>query len=537
MHMSRHGCMLVLEAAKRYGFRTIFRCDVRMASSWRSILRTSEATAATGTLSTITAGEALWMEKKSVTHGLAWLSASSAQCSAAALASLGQCNVPWVGRGLLRLLHPARARSTAIVAATIRSSIGCGTRAHAHTDCAPVRQLSHMYGGGRRAAAAGSTAHGAPTGMWAWPRQRLATGFTLPVGTALAAAAGTVVAAAANGSMATAATTWTPFAAASGAVRCVWRDSRGYEHFQGRGHAWSPHNPRVLYTAAAFAVGAVSYYMYCLETVPYTGRRHSIMLVSPRREQWMGKVGFEQFKTLARAEHKLLPDVHPDVQRVRRLGSAIAAVAADGGGGGSFEHMRGLQWEFVVINDGMVNAAVLPGGKVIVFSGLLKLLDRNDDELAAVLAHEVGHVLARHPAENISTMNVWLLINTALRLTLGFALPDVAMYLALVLPNSRKNEHEADVIGLRLMARACFDPAAATTMLDKLNKAETESKQGRLMGPSLPPFLSTHPLTTDRVKLLQKDLPEAFRLFEESGCAASRSDFRRALDSWMGGVW
>ncbi len=71
-----------------------------------------------------------------------------------------------------------------------------------------------------------------------------------------------------------------------------------------------------------------------------------------------------QFKAIARAEGKLLPDNHPDVHRVRRLGSAIAAVASDGAGGGNSAHMQGLQWEFAVINDGMVNAAVLPGGKV-----------------------------------------------------------------------------------------------------------------------------------------------------------------------------
>ncbi|GLI59996.1 hypothetical protein VaNZ11_002055 [Volvox africanus] len=533
--MSRHGCMLMLEAASE-GFRTISRCHVHLSSSWMTTLGTSEATTAKVTRATIKAGMAISVEGKGTSPGLARLSVGSALSSATAVAGMGQCNVPWVGRGLLCRLHSACNGGAAIITAAVRSSARRSTGAQAHAECAAVRQLTHMYGSGRLAAAAGFTAHAAPTGMHAWPRQRLATRPKLPVRMAIAAATGTVVGAAASGDMVTAAT-MTPFTNASGAVRCVWRDSRGYEHFQGRGHAWSLHNPRILYTTVAFAVGVVSYYLYCLETVPYTGRRHSIMLVSPHREQWMGKVGFEQFKALARAEHKLLPDLHPDVQRVRHLGSAIAAVAADGGGGGSFEHMRGMQWEFAVIDDGMVNAAVLPGGKVIVFSGLLRLLDRNDDELAAVLAHEVGHVLARHPAESMSTLNVWLLINTALRLTLGFALPDVAMYLALILPNSRKNEHEADVIGLRLMARACFDPSAATTMLDKLNRAEKETKQGRLMGPSLPPFLSTHPLTTDRVKLLQKDLPEAYKLFEQSGCASSRSDFRRALDAWMGGAW
>ncbi|GLC33438.1 hypothetical protein PLESTB_000075700 [Pleodorina starrii] len=538
----------LLEAAA-CGFRAAFtgNAAARSSPAPSSILASTQATAtsaaaaaAAATPTSATSGQAT-LQLLSV-HAAQRLPTGVAASAAAAVAAQETSAVPWVARGLR--LWRASGVAAGAAAGPGHSPTTCSAWGRPGTVLTGTWHRSGVHGGAwRPAAAVGSAAAAAgvsgaslglsrrPLGLLAGAGMRMALPLTPSNMTVAAAAAGAGAAA-----VVAALAPWAPLAGAS-AVRSVWRDSRGYEHFQGRGHTWSPNNPRLLYGTAALAVSALAYYLYSLETVPYTGRRHAIMLVSPYREQWMGKMGFEQFKALARADHQLLPDSHPDVQRVARLGRAIAAVAADGGGGGDFEHMRGLQWEFAVINDGMVNAAVLPGGKVIVFSGLLRLLDRNDDELAAVLAHEVGHVLARHPAENMSTLNVWLLINTALRLTLGFALPDVAMYLALILPNSRKNEHEADVIGLRLMARACFDPAAAPSMLDKLNRAEKEMKQGRALGGSLPPFLSTHPLTTDRVKLLEGDLQQAYKLFDESGCGSVRSDLRRGVEAWLGGGW
>ncbi|GFR49005.1 hypothetical protein Agub_g11026 [Astrephomene gubernaculifera] len=318
------------------------------------------------------------------------------------------------------------------------------------------------------------------------------------------------------------------------AVRTVWQDSRGYQHFKGRGGGWSFTGPRTAYTLTAVAAGGVLYYVYCLEQVPYTGRWHSIMLVSAANERWMGRTTFEEQKAIARAEGRLLPDAHPDVQRVRRLGLAIAAAAVDGGGGGRYDHMRDAQWEFAVVDSAMPNAFVVPGGKVVVFSGLLRLLGGSDDELAAVLAHEVAHVLARHTAERLSTLNVWTLLNMTLRLTLGFGLPNVAMYMGIFLPYSRLAEHEADVIGLRLMARACFDPAAAPAMLAKLNSKEKQmQKQSHVA--SVPYFLRTHPLTDDRVSLVEQQLPEAIRMFRDAGCAAKRSAFNRGWSAWGGG--
>lgn len=98
------------------------------------------------------------------------------------------------------------------------------------------------------------------------------------------------------------------------------------------------------------------------------------------------------------------------------------------------------------------------------YTGLLELLAR-EDELAAVLAHETGHVLARHHAERLSSSNAYMLLQLLGSLLLGITLPDAAFMLGVFLPYSRRAEHEADVLGLRLMARACYDPDGSTTML------------------------------------------------------------------------
>jgi predicted Zn-dependent protease len=102
--------------------------------------------------------------------------------------------------------------------------------------------------------------------------------------------------------------------------------------------------------------------------------------------------------------------------------------------------------------------------QVVVYTGLLDLL-ASEDELAAVVAHEAGHVLARHHAERITSMTAYNLLQLLGSVALGITLPDAAFMLGVFLPYSRRAEHEADVLGLRLMARACYDPDGCTRML------------------------------------------------------------------------
>jgi metalloendopeptidase OMA1, mitochondrial len=140
------------------------------------------------------------------------------------------------------------------------------------------------------------------------------------------------------------------------------------------------------------------------------------------------------------------------------------------------------------------NAFVIPGGKVFVFSGILPIA-KNDDGLAAILGHEIAHNLARHGAERMSSMVMlepirWLLIfldSTGYTMGLGRLLGEVALDLGLSRPASRKQESEADYIGLLMMAKSCYDPAEAVKVWERMEKAQ------KAQGQEVPQWLSTHP--------------------------------------------
>jgi predicted Zn-dependent protease len=195
--------------------------------------------------------------------------------------------------------------------------------------------------------------------------------------------------------------------------------------------------------------------------------------------------------------------------------------------------MQGLKWEFAVINSPEVNAFVVPGGKVVVYSGLLKLL-KTDDELAAVIAHEAGHIVARHVAERLTQGSVVELLRCIAYYAFGVPIPSGPLTAVFFLPNSRKAETEADVIGLQLAARACYDPAAAAVVFSKLG--EEEAKHGG--SSAIPKMLRTHPLTLDRIKKINEMLPKAQLLKEAAGCNVGMLDaFERQVRSSIGGGW
>ncbi len=182
------------------------------------------------------------------------------------------------------------------------------------------------------------------------------------------------------------------------------------------------------------------------------------------------------------------------VQRVRaitqRLVPQTAAFRADA---------TGWQWEANVITDEQVNAWCMPGGKMAVYSGIIEKLQLNDDELAAIMGHEIAHALREHSREQVSQqMATGLAVNVA---AAALGLGDVASQLAGMvadvtfnLPRSRGAEVEADRIGVELAARAGYNPHAAVSVWEKMLKNTSG-------GP--PQFLSTHPSPENRLKDLQ----------------------------------
>lgn len=175
-------------------------------------------------------------------------------------------------------------------------------------------------------------------------------------------------------------------------------------------------------------------------------------------------------------------------------------------------------WEVRVFNDGTANAFALPGGKIGVHTGLLAVAE-TPGQLAAVIGHEIGHVLAQHSNERVSTA---FATNTGLQLLqilagsgtqqqqTMLALLGLGAQVGIILPFSRTQEAEADVIGLQLMAKAGFDPREAIALWENMERAA----QGQP-----PEFLSTHPSHGSRIGNLQKEMPGAMKLYEQARAA------------------
>jgi predicted Zn-dependent protease len=167
-------------------------------------------------------------------------------------------------------------------------------------------------------------------------------------------------------------------------------------------------------------------------------------------------------------------------------------------------------WEINTLKTDDLNAYAMPGGKIMVYSGLAEKLDLSDAELAAVIGHEIAHALREHSRERISRQYAQqiALTGAAVLTGAGEGLANLANTVATVtfqLPHSREQEAEADRIGLELMARAGYDPNAAAHVWQKMMKQE-QSKP--------PEFLSTHPSSDSRIKDLQALVPKVMPLYQ-----------------------
>ncbi|KAL3652348.1 hypothetical protein CASFOL_002029 [Castilleja foliolosa] len=172
-------------------------------------------------------------------------------------------------------------------------------------------------------------------------------------------------------------------------------------------------------------------------------------------------------------------------------------------------HLEGLKWEVIVVDEPEINAFCLPGGKIVVFTGLLEHF-LADAEVATIIGHEVGHAVARHSAEQTSK-DLWL---TILQLILiQFFMPHIVNTMSnlfLRLPFSRRMEMEADYIGLLLLASAGFDPRVAPQVYEKLGEVAGES--------ALQDYIATHPSGMKRAQVLSqaKVMEEALSIYREA---------------------
>ncbi|CAM9503141.1 unnamed protein product [Ectocarpus fasciculatus] len=246
------------------------------------------------------------------------------------------------------------------------------------------------------------------------------------------------------------------------------------------------------------------------DEAPYTHRKR-FMIISRDGEFLKGISKRSWASVKAQFGPKILPTTHQATRTVERVGKRIAEASG----------LKGCKWEFIVVKDDTMNAFVLPGGKVVVFTGLLGVTP-NEDALASVLGHEVGHVVANHAGEKLSKNFLTEGLLLLLFAVTGFEYSDVARSigsLAFELPNSREMEREADFIGLQLMSKACFDPHEMPETFARMEA--TEKKKGISKAPA---YLSTHPAGAERIAKQKEWMDSAVQTRERSGC--------RELQKW-----
>jgi len=242
-------------------------------------------------------------------------------------------------------------------------------------------------------------------------------------------------------------------------------------------------------------------------TVPITGRQQ-FNFVPPSS---MNTLSAEQYRAFL-SEHPLSSRAE-DRQLVERVGRRIQqGVEQFFAVRNQDAALEGYEWEFNLVEDEQINAWCAPGGKIIVYTGLLPIA-QDEAGLAVVMSHEVAHAVAQHSNERMSQMLVMELGGTALSAALQ-SQPDKTRDLAMLafgagtqlgvlLPYSRTHEYEADELGLHFMVMAGYDPNAAIPFWERM----AEAKEGA----APPEFLSTHPADASRIAKIKKLIPEVMK--------------------------
>lgn len=258
--------------------------------------------------------------------------------------------------------------------------------------------------------------------------------------------------------------------------------------------------------ASVIAVGATG-----CSTTTDTGAigvdRNQLLVVSDQQVQQLSKQAFQQEIAAARA--KGLLDTNPaQLARLQKISQHLIAQT-----GAYRSDARQWPWEVHVIKSNELNAHVLPGGKIVFYSGIIDRLSLTDAEIAAIMGHEMAHALREHTRERLSrevaTQTGIGIAASVLGLSQGQTqLAGLAGDLGISRPHSRTQETEADLMGLELMARAGYDPNAAISLWRKMQSASGRGEP--------PQFLSTHPVSSTRIATIQSLLPRVMPLYQQS---------------------
>ncbi len=250
----------------------------------------------------------------------------------------------------------------------------------------------------------------------------------------------------------------------------------------------------------------------CLSSTTQKGavgiERQQLLLISPEQMTEGGKQAYQAILNEAQKTHTLLPDNDPLVKRVRRIANRIIPQTAV-----FRKDAPNWNWEVNVIKSDQLNAWAMPGGKIAFYTGIIKKLKLTDNEIAAIMGHEIAHVLREHGRERASQQSLTQVGLSALSIFTGVRGPALdatalALQVTLTLPNSRTHETEADRMGVELAARAGYNPYAAVNVWKKMAKASK--------GNNPPQILSTHPSHSSRIKDLTQYAKRVEPLFEAS---------------------
>lgn len=238
-------------------------------------------------------------------------------------------------------------------------------------------------------------------------------------------------------------------------------------------------------------------------SVPLTGRKQ-ILLVSDSELVAASLTQYNDYIQTA-----TLSTDRAKTAKVEQVGQKIAAATeAYLRQNGLERELANFQWEFKLVKDNQVNAFCMPGGKIVVFEGLLPLTT-SDDELAVVIGHEVAHAVAKHSNERMSQQLLAqygsAIVNEALSTrssaiqTIGNTVFGLGAQLGVMLPYSRQQEYEADYMGMILMTLAGYNPESSISFWQKMAAGGSGGTAE---------FLSTHPSDTNRIAEIQRRLPE-----------------------------
>lgn len=242
------------------------------------------------------------------------------------------------------------------------------------------------------------------------------------------------------------------------------------------------------------------------QTTPVSGRRKLVLLQPEAQEISMGE---EAYQGIVSKEPKSTNQQYVEI--VERVGKRIAAVAG----------RDDFNWEFKVIASEQQNAFCLPGGKVAVYEGIIPVC-QSEAGLAVVMSHEIAHALARHGGERMQYQNIkdvgGKVVDTAGqwfwkdkyddRQEVVLTAYGVVSEYGAILPYSRKHETEADLIGIKLMAEAGYDPSEAPRFWERFSAVKS--------GETPMEFLSTHPSDARRAGDLRVSLPDALKIYNKA---------------------